>query len=244
MALPRIFSTKKKNKMIASPTALDVVYGSGIAAVVHPGNKAFRSMVRNLCSDYRQCKGNEAKKLISKSIVQGIRSKGGRFLMKESDGWYDSGDKIAIEKTSQAFRDYMSSRYAPNLPTRKEEANKNPTMIKNASSAFLDDDKARTQDTFICTDVSPQFNADFSFQNMDDQCVPWNPEKIPSLADLLSSTVSAGKDDLGMAGTTELDVAFRSGNGAMTHPGNKVYRDMVKNRCSDSSKYEKREQWP
>lgn len=48
---------------------------------------------------------------ISRSIVDAVRSRGGRFLEKNpSTGYYsDIGDRKAIEKTSQALRDGAAS---------------------------------------------------------------------------------------------------------------------------------------
>ena len=84
---------------------MDVLGGRGGAVLRHPGNKLFRELVERNKEMYTTCLRSEKSK-ISASIVNAIRSEGGRFLEKDAKTglWNDIGDK-AIEKTSQALRE-------------------------------------------------------------------------------------------------------------------------------------------
>jgi len=89
-------------------TENDVLYGRGGATNNHRGNKAFRQLVASYQSQYRSVKKSK-KSAIADVIVSMIRSRGGRFLKKESDSksdcWVDVGYEMAIAKTLQALRE-------------------------------------------------------------------------------------------------------------------------------------------
>lgn len=83
----------------------DVLSGRGGGTNSHPGNRFFRNLINHHRDRYLRAKKND-KPHISRSIVNIIRNKNGRFLKKEEeDGlWYEIGDDLAREKTSQALR--------------------------------------------------------------------------------------------------------------------------------------------
>ena len=90
---------------VKEPLATDVLCGRGGAALRHPGNKTYRTLVQLNKGLYITCIKTEKLK-ISKSIVAAIREQKGRFLEKNKDGtWDDIGDKKSVEKTSQALRE-------------------------------------------------------------------------------------------------------------------------------------------
>lgn len=92
-------------KNVTEPLDTDVLCGRGGAALRHPGNKTYRTLVQLNKGLYITCIKSEKLK-ISKSIVAAIREQKGRFLEKNKDGtWDDIGDKKSIEKTSQALRE-------------------------------------------------------------------------------------------------------------------------------------------
>eukprot|EP00548_Thalassiothrix_antarctica_P016094 CAMPEP_0194177714 /NCGR_PEP_ID=MMETSP0154-20130528/11419_1 /TAXON_ID=1049557 /ORGANISM="Thalassiothrix antarctica, Strain L6-D1" /LENGTH=316 /DNA_ID=CAMNT_0038892373 /DNA_START=31 /DNA_END=978 /DNA_ORIENTATION=- len=97
-----------KNELyeIKDPNEMDVLLGRGGAALRHPGNQNFRSLVlSNKCLYITSLKAEKLK--ISRSIVKSIRKNNGRFLERDTKSgiWYEVGDKRAIEKTSQALRE-------------------------------------------------------------------------------------------------------------------------------------------
>lgn len=83
----------------------DVLCGRGGGTNVHPGNKHFRTLIDQHRKIYLKARKND-KPAISRSIVRTIRNKNGRFLKKDSKTklWYEIGDSMAREKTSQALR--------------------------------------------------------------------------------------------------------------------------------------------
>ena len=99
----------------------DVICGRGSLALKHPGNLAYRKLVKQNKELYATCIKCE-KVRISKSIVAIMRETGCRFLEREDgtklissldemdgDGnpvaYRDLDDKKVIEKTSQALRE-------------------------------------------------------------------------------------------------------------------------------------------
>lgn len=97
---------------IVTPHENDVLSGRGKPVNSHPGNKRFRSYVRNQKELYNQAPKVE-KPIFAKLIVITIRNlvPPGRFLKQDpSTGlWSDIGDRKALDKTRQALREKMSS---------------------------------------------------------------------------------------------------------------------------------------
>lgn len=82
----------------------DVLSGRGGATNRHPGNRHYRELILSHLQSYEDASKQE-KPVIAKKLVQLIRDDGGRFLGQKKDGsFYDIGDSVAREKTSQALR--------------------------------------------------------------------------------------------------------------------------------------------
>ena len=83
----------------------DILCGRGGGTNSHPGNKLFRHQINIHRRAYLKARKND-KPAISRSIVQYMRERKGRFLKKdEKKGqWFEIGDDNAREKTSQALR--------------------------------------------------------------------------------------------------------------------------------------------
>lgn len=83
----------------------DVLSGRGGGTNVHPGNRYFRDLINRNRRAYLKAKKND-KPAISRAIVKAVRERGGRFLKREegSSEWFEIGDNMAREKTSQALR--------------------------------------------------------------------------------------------------------------------------------------------
>ena len=86
----------------------DVLCGRGGLTNQHVGNKKFRALVKQLQDKYMTRKKHE-KTLLSQAVVAVVRGStpAGRFLKQDTQTgmWYDIGDEMATEKTSQAFRE-------------------------------------------------------------------------------------------------------------------------------------------
>ena len=83
----------------------DVLSGRGGGTNVHPGNRTFRDLINTHRREYLKAKKND-KPAISRAIVKLVRDTGGRFLKKDNKSglWFEIGDTLAREKTSQALR--------------------------------------------------------------------------------------------------------------------------------------------
>ena len=114
------------------PTEDDVLCGRGFKR--WKGNQRYRATVNSKVEEYAAAKCKSQKSWILVGIVASVREKknptSGRFLRKcpETDRWYDVGDFLAKEKTSQYFRDALHDQYRSSGPSkykrRKIEANK------------------------------------------------------------------------------------------------------------------------
>jgi len=83
----------------------DILCGRGGGTNSHPGNKLFRHQINVHRRAYLKARKND-KPAISRSIVQYMRERKGRFLKKDekTGKWFEIGDDNAREKTSQALR--------------------------------------------------------------------------------------------------------------------------------------------
>jgi hypothetical protein len=83
----------------------DVLSGRGTNTNLHPGNRTFRGLVSKHRKTYLDGVRRD-KKALSRAVVNAIRKAGGRFLKKDEKSglWFEVGDNVAREKSSQALR--------------------------------------------------------------------------------------------------------------------------------------------
>ena len=87
----------------------DVLCGRGGGTNNQRGNIRFRDLVAAHMVQYRNASRKE-KPVITQTIVQIVRERGGRFLKRKGEElWFDIGDKAAVCKTGQTFRDVIAS---------------------------------------------------------------------------------------------------------------------------------------
>jgi hypothetical protein len=101
-----------EERYIQTPGDNDVLCGRGGATNNHAGNRKYRALVQAHQDEYLK-KVKSQKKEVASSIVAIIRSRGGGFMKKCTDGrvgWTDIGDKKAREKTSQALREGLDAK--------------------------------------------------------------------------------------------------------------------------------------
>ncbi len=88
------------------PFNTDVLIGKGKICQEHPGNIAMRRVCEEYLDDYMNANSKKEKTEITRKTVDEIKVKGGRFLERDSDGWWwevTDNDK-AREKISMLFR--------------------------------------------------------------------------------------------------------------------------------------------
>jgi hypothetical protein len=109
------------------PTEHDVLCGRGFKK--HKGNQRYRQTVNAKLEEYSAARCKSEKSWILVNIVAQVRREKkststdagvGRFLRKcpETDRWYDVGDFLAKEKTSQYFRDALHDQYRSSGPSK------------------------------------------------------------------------------------------------------------------------------
>jgi hypothetical protein len=105
------------------PSENDVICGRGRRIFMHPGNEKFRLMVSECLEEYSSTVTKLEKSLILCDIVAQVRANSphGGFVKKDGkDGrWYEVGDFLAREKTSQAFRDALHDQYKSSNTAKK-----------------------------------------------------------------------------------------------------------------------------
>lgn len=100
-------SIKDPTKIIEQKdvTDNDVVCGRGGKVNNHPGNKRFRKLISEYSMKYLEAEKQD-KPALAFEIVETVKQRGGRFLVKySSDGFVESDDHRAREKASQALRE-------------------------------------------------------------------------------------------------------------------------------------------
>jgi len=145
---------------LTSFTPQDVLSGRGGGTNQHEGNCYFRSLINNNRERYLKSKKND-KPFISRSIVNAIRKKNGRFLKKDEDSdlWYEIGDDAAREKTSQALR-----QKAPELRKQMFEKSINGQLSSTLSvSPTPSSDSSLTETTRTCSPLVSNEDIDQSY---------------------------------------------------------------------------------
>jgi hypothetical protein len=103
----------------------------------HPGNRRFRDVIALHRPDYIRATKMD-KPNVARRIVRAIRQGNppGRFLRKNDDDgkWYDVGDKVAAEKTSQGLRERS------NAEKRQRSALREALRIRKEDLVDGDDD--------------------------------------------------------------------------------------------------------
>jgi hypothetical protein len=103
------------------PSVNDVVIGRGRKIFVH--NRAFRLLVASRLPEYSLSNNKVAKSYIIRHIVAQVRfnSPNGGFVKKDpkTGRWYEIGNFLARERTSQAFRDILFEQYKSSNTSKK-----------------------------------------------------------------------------------------------------------------------------
>ena len=109
------------NNTMTEPRPDDVICGRGADARNHPGNRRFRSLINLHCDAYSSASKSE-KTRITKTIVDDVVNKGGRFLKKDmaTGSWNEIDSRSCREKTGQSLRECAASK------TVKKQEGRNP----------------------------------------------------------------------------------------------------------------------
>jgi hypothetical protein len=89
---------------VDEPTDFDVLYGRGASTNRHPGNRWYIEKVQQYRPRYLEVSKND-KAAVAFQLICEVQARNGRFLQKDSNGWYVAHVKAAIEKVSAALRE-------------------------------------------------------------------------------------------------------------------------------------------
>ena len=89
---------------IEYPNAKDVLFGRGRSFQEFGGNVAFRTLIQDYMDAYHELGSVFEKTLMTRTMAQMIKDRGGRFLLRTSDGWEVAGDEVVYKKIGQALR--------------------------------------------------------------------------------------------------------------------------------------------
>jgi hypothetical protein len=96
----------------------------GRKAFNHVGNERFRKLVESRLEEYSNAAAKLEKSYILSDIVCEVRQRSpqGGFVKRDSSSgrWYEVGDFLAREKTSQAFRDALHDQYKSSNTAKKK----------------------------------------------------------------------------------------------------------------------------
>jgi hypothetical protein len=126
------FCSPQHHQMVAMPSdfvpgPFDVLCGRGRACKTAAGNLAYRDAVLSSLPQYGAAESKMAKGAIISDIMQTVRFKCheyhkndvvGGFVKCVNGVWYEVGDFLAREKTSQCFRDALASNYSSSAQSK------------------------------------------------------------------------------------------------------------------------------
>ena len=144
------------------PRTMDVLCGRGGAVKKTPGNQAYTQLVNKNKVRYINSAKSE-KLLVSRSIVNAIYQQNGRFLDRDTTGWYIVSDKKALEKTSQALREGQ-----PKLRDEMEKAAAEHGLKPGTDSSQVATENVRA-DIHGMTTIAPNVSASSIERNLPNQ---------------------------------------------------------------------------
>lgn len=119
----------------------DVICGRGKKCYNHIGNERFRQRVLTFLNEYSRAKSKLDKSGVLSKVVYEVRqhSPKGGFVKQDANGvWFEVGDFLAREKTSQAFRDALHDRYkSSNLSKKKRRQEEQAKTHQHAYSKMV-----------------------------------------------------------------------------------------------------------
>lgn len=142
----RSFSSRERMTLLPDdfvPSDDDVICGRGKKCYAHIGNDRFRQRVIGMLDEYRKARSKLDKSKVLSDVVEQVRqnSPTGGFVKQDSDGrWYEVGDFLAREKTSQAFRDALHENYKSSNVAKKKRRQQDFSRVGKPSKRPSDSD--------------------------------------------------------------------------------------------------------
>ena len=109
------------------PSTRDVLAIGGMHFYKFPGNCRYRAMLESNLMSYDKAASVQEKIRITNEIIMKIEASGGRFLVKDKQGWWaPANEQTARVKVSNAFRDVRKA----------QRARENRKLLKSATHKF------------------------------------------------------------------------------------------------------------
>jgi hypothetical protein len=144
----RSYSSRERMTLLPEdfqPSDDDVICGRGKKCYAHVGNGRFRTRVIGMLGQYRKARSKLDKSKVLSDVVEQVRlnSPRGGFVKQDSNGrWFEVGDFLAREKTSQAFRDVLHENYKSSNVAKKKRRNMDYSRPDKMSKPSNDSDIA------------------------------------------------------------------------------------------------------
>jgi hypothetical protein len=90
---------------IFCPLVNDILSGKGPHISNNPANIAFRKLMESRFLEHRDARAAERKTAITWEVVEEVKRRGGRFLVKDKSWWVVADQETARDKVSVMFRD-------------------------------------------------------------------------------------------------------------------------------------------
>jgi len=144
----------------------DVLIGRGKRCYEHSGNKSFFILVASRLGEYSVATSKMEKSKILASTVSEIQKKSpsGGFIKKDSETglWFQIGEFLAREKTSQAFRDALHDSYKSSNSSRKKRRKtkktdrETPNQLVQPNFSYDQQSDASSEITSSTTIIEPE----------------------------------------------------------------------------------------
>lgn len=129
-------------KTIDQPEPNDVLCGRERESIRHTGNDFFRNLIVKHANSYNMASTKQKKSDVVMLVAEVIISRGGRFLIRNSEGddrsWQDGGLKQGKKKVGHALRDAVRGRVSKCLRAQCMKRTQ-VTMVKEIGSSLTDD---------------------------------------------------------------------------------------------------------
>jgi hypothetical protein len=109
-----------------TPTALDVLCGTGVERINQPGNELFDAVVMKYVEKYLRAESKREKMAISKGALDELASSGVRFLKKHPvhQCWYEADAKVGRDRIGHFLRHHIPK--YPHVDQRRHSLRRAP----------------------------------------------------------------------------------------------------------------------
>jgi len=136
------------------PSMNDVLFAKGRPYQHHPGNQEYLRLIHDCLRDYEQAPNRKEKRTVAWNLIDSMRAKSTRFLIKDNDDWWvEASEKDMHEKVIKAFSHASTSlkkKYAtPSIQIQDLPMGKRMRIEKRLDVGIPTDVPCLTQSCFL-----------------------------------------------------------------------------------------------